>query len=369
MQPIAIFMGSQSIVAMSTLIIFLFLLIVSRFHINIYVYLTFIFTTLIFLINYFLFNSREIILFIYAEFVVKSFSLFLIGSFAFSVIYLKKYFYIFSIINLFSLLSIVVLGYIGNFSYMRFGYALLPTLLLSIYALRVESNKILWSIITISSFILILIFGSRGPLLGLIIFLLIIIIADSKMQFTKKLLITFGVLISYIYFVPFNGFAMILDYIYFDLNFQTYSIRKLKLMLEEGLAESSSGRDQLYVNFIDQILIHPVWGSGIGITQEIWGYTPHNLFLQILIEFGIIGMLFLLVISLVLGYFLIKIRSKDNDLFLLLSIIFSVSISRLLVSSDLWLRPELWLFISLVINGFLIIKFKDHTSKKSNRTY
>lgn len=365
MQPFAILIGSQAIIALTTVIVFLFLLIIFRFHINKYVYYVFIIVTLIFLLNFFLYDGRTIILLTFAEFAIKSFSLFVIGSFSFATDYLKKYFYIFAILNFISLLIIVVLGYIETFSYMRFGYAMLPTLLFSIYALRDNSKKLFWSIIMISSFTMILIFGSRGPLLGLIIFILIILFADSKLKMMKKMLFTIGILASYVYFISLNGFSKILDFIYFNLNFQTYSISKLRLMFEEGVAESSSGRDYLYENFINQIMIKPVLGNGIGITQELWDFSPHNLFLQVLIEFGFVGMAVFLIISLTIVYLLIKIRSADNDLFLILSIIFSVSFSRLLVSSDLWLRQELWLFISMSINSFFILKLRSSNRKAS----
>lgn len=363
MQPIAIIMGSQMIIAVSTLIIFVYLLIIFRFRINKYVYYFFITFTLIFLVNFFLFDSSEYTLMIYLEFLVKSFSLFLIGSFSYSTTYLRKYFSVFSLLNFFSLFIILILGLIDNISYMRYGYAMLPTLLYSIYALRNKGHKFLWLFILTSSFVAILIYGSRGPLLGVVLFTLIVLFADSKMKITKKIFLTSGILLMYIYLISLNGFVRILDYLFFNLGFQTYSITKLKLMFEKGIAESSSGRDFLYEQFIELILKNPLLGNGIGITQELWGFTPHNIFLQILVEFGLIGMVIFLMFFSVIIYLLLVIRKNDNELFLILTIIFSVSFSRLLVSSDLWLRQELWLFISMVINGYIVVKINEKTIK------
>lgn len=362
MQPIAIFTGSQAILALTTLIIFILLLIVFKFDIKKYVYLIFIGVSLIFLINYFVFNGREIILIIFAEFLLKSFSLFLIGSFLFSTKYLKKYFYIFSIVNLISLSALLFLGYIGSDYYMRFGYALLPTLLFSIYALRDSSHKIIWTLIAVSSFVIVLFYGSRGPLIGVVLFILIVIFTDSKMRIVKKNIAVVGIGFSYIYLISFNKVIEILDFIYYDLNVQTYSIIKLKMMFVEGIAESSSGRDYLYESFINQIKENPTFGNGIGITQELWEVSPHNLFLQILIEFGVIGVSVFFIISLLLIFIIAKVRKRDNELFLILAIIFSVSFSRLLVSSDIWLRQELWLFLTLLINAYLITKPMNRNS-------
>ena len=212
---------------------------------------------------------------------------------------------------------------------------------------------------------MILIYGSRGPLLGLLVFVLIVVFTDSKMKIRSKIFTVIGIGATYIYFISYNGFSRILDFIYYELNIKTYSIIKLRIMFEKGLAESSSGRDYLYENFLEQIMFSPILGNGIGITQELWGVSPHNLFLQILIEFGVIGMGIFIATGISLFFLLTIIRKKDNELFLLLLIIFSVSFSRLLVSSDLWLRQELWLFISMVINSFLIVKMKIPLRQKA----
>ncbi|WP_169793177.1 O-antigen ligase family protein [Planococcus kocurii] len=339
------------------------LLIIFKFNIKKYVYFILVSITLLFLLNYFLFNSREVILFIFGEFFLKSFSLFLIGSFLFTTEYLKKYFYIFSLINLISLSTILVLGYIDPLDYMRFGYALLPTLLTSLYALRDDKNKVFWLIIASISFMIILFYGSRGPLIGFLLFILIIIFTDSKLHILKKTFAVLSIVSGYIYLIIFNGVLKILDYIYEALNIQTYSIIKFKMMFEEGIAVSSSGRDFLFENFIDQIKISPIWGNGIGITQELWEVSAHNLFLQILIEFGVIGISIFGILSFGILILLIKVRKMDNELFLLLSIIFSASFSRLLVSSDIWLRQELWLFISLLINAYLMTHFNKKSKK------
>lgn len=366
MQPFAILLGSQLSIAISTIIIFLILLVTYKFQFKKYVFNFLMITTVIFLTNYFLFSSREIILLIFIEFLTKCFSLVIIGSYPFKISYLNKFFYIFSIVNFVALAMIVLLGLVDLISYMRFGYAMLPTLLVSIYALRNRQNnhKLLWIFILISSFILMFIYGSRGPLLGLFIFIFLILFFDAKMHYFKKICIFVIMLGSFGYVFIFNGFSKLLNFIYYELNFQTYSIIKLRIMIEEGLVESSSGRDYLYNHFFEQIMMKPIFGNGIGITQDLWGVTPHNIILQIMLEFGIIGLAVFIFLGGAIIYLLVIIRKADNNLFLLLSIIFSVSFGRLLVSSDIWLRQELWLFISILINAFLMVKVKR--TKRSN---
>lgn len=355
MQPLALSLGSQNIIAVSTILIVLVLLVIFQFHIKFYIVIVVILTSLLFVSNYFMFDNREIILPLSIEFLLKCFSLFVIASFPFKSNELKKYFVIFSFINFILLTMIVVFGWIENIEYMRFGYAMLPTTLVSIYAFR-NHYKIFNSLVGLSSFILILIYGSRGPVLGVLIFILIILISDKKLKIYQKILSIFVLFIGYLYMFVFNGFMKILDFTYYNINLQTYSISKLQVMINDGFAESSSGRDFLYEQFIEQIIREPIFGSGIGITHTLWDITSHNLFLQILLEFGVIGMLFFLLFAMTMFFLLRIIRKTDNELYLLLTIIFAVSFGRLLVSSDMWGRQEFWLFISLTINSFLMTK-------------
>ncbi|WP_338128600.1 O-antigen polymerase [Bacillus infantis] len=366
MQPLAILLETQNIIAVSTICILTLLIISFKFQIKRYLLYSLIIISIIFLTNYFLFNVKEITLVIFIEFLAKSFSLMVIGSYPINTKYLVRYFYIFSLVNFISLSLILFFGLIDSISYMRFGYAMLPTVLFSCYAFSKSEKyrKAIWLIVCVSSFLMTLVYGSRGPMLGLLIFVLIILFFDPKIHFIKKAVYAITLTLGVSYLLVFNGLIRFLDYIYYDLNISTYSIIKLKIMLEEGLLESSSGRDNLYENFFEQIIVSPIFGNGIGITQKLWGVTPHNMFLQIMIEFGIIGLAVCTFLAGFLVYALFKIRKVDNVLFFLLSIIFAVSFGRLLVSSDLWLRPELWLFISLSINNFKTITIKRH---KKNR--
>lgn len=357
LQIFAIPLNNQNIIAVSTFIIAILLLILYQLQLKQYVIILFFVITLVFLSHYLIFNSFTTME-MYVQFLLKSFSLIFIGSFPFTSKYLKKYMYYFSNINFILLTIIVVLGYVDQIEYMRFGYALLPTLLVSIYFFR-QKQKLMNFMIALSSFFMIFIWGSRGPLVGLIIFLLILFILDRNLKFYKKLTVVVVMSFSFIYLYFFKGFEKLLSYLYFDLNLQTYSIEKLRMMLEEGVKASSSGRNQIYEMFLNRIEDHLLFGSGIGITHNLWDITAHNMFLQIVLEFGIIGALIFLILFLLLLSMLFSIRKVDNHLFLLLSILFSVSFGRLLVSSDFWLRQELWLFISLTINAYY---FKNNDS-------
>lgn len=348
----ATLINSQIIVAVSTIVLFLYLLLKNGLIIKLYVVYSFIFITSLFFIS-FLVNSEIVVILVYLEFLLKSFSLFLIGSFSYSGNHLYKNFKILSIINLISLTLVVLLGLVETISYMRFGYALLPTLLVSLIILLKKDTKIksygFWVITFLVSFILILIYGSRGPFVSFIILAILLILIDKNFSWIKKTVALIGIGLSYLIFVQFNILSKILNYIYYDMGFNTYSIAKFRQMLEDGLWNSSSGRDDIYTNILIQIYNKLLIGNGAAASEFLWGYTAHNFILQILLEFGIIGAFIALLFAIYFVYKVFIINKMNQHLFYVIIIIISCSIGRLFVSSDLWLRPEFWLVISMLM--------------------
>jgi O-antigen ligase len=156
----------------------------------------------------------------------------------------------------------------------------------------------------------------------------------------------------------------LLDYIYFNLGIQTYSLAKYRMMINEGIAESSSGRDQIYRSIWELIKQKPFIGHGIGILQSTSGYTAHNIFLQILVESGILGLLIWVFIWIYCFNKYNKISKSDKDgLYKVVTLIVSIAMGRLLISSDMWLRPEYWFAISMLIN----FKWESRCLQKYNK--
>lgn len=114
--------------------------------------------------------------------------------------------------------------------------------------------------------------------------------------------------------------------------------------------EQTSNRNIVYTETINLIVKSPLYGYGfLGNLKITNGGYPHNLFLEILLQGGIIFLSFWLFF---LGYILKKlhflVRSGNNHKFILA--IFIYSFVQLLFSGTYRLEPFFWFSISYILN-------------------
>jgi hypothetical protein len=79
-------------------------------------------------------------------------------------------------------------------------------------------------------------------------------------------------------------------------------------------------------------------------------FTAHNIILQILLESGsywFIGLVITLVGRYLCKYIKIS-KLNETGYYRIITLFFAVSLGRLLVSSDMWLRPEYWFVFSFI---------------------
>ena len=77
---------------------------------------------------------------------------------------------------------------------------------------------------------------------------------------------------------------------YYVLNILTAEEGLLNSLAEEGFVEGG-GRGEWLMSGINQFLEHPVWGVGYGrfMVYNYYGSYPHNLFIELLSETGLVG--------------------------------------------------------------------------------
>lgn len=350
LQPIVSIVNSQLPIAVFTLLLAIIMILNNNFKIKKYVVVTFAILSIYFLFNILLYNNETIMIFI--EFLLKSFSAFLIGSLDVDGEELYGLFLKVAIMNFIVLLIYPILGYSDTMNYMRFGYSMLPSTIMFFYAaLNEKKNKLFWKIIALISLVLILIYGSRGPLGVILILGALVLIFQKNTSRIKKSIIVILSCIGIYLIKRYNLLIKLLDYIYFNLGIQTYSLAKYRMMINQGISESSSGRDKIYISIWELIKQKPFIGHGVGILQLTSGYTAHNIFLQILVESGILGfVVWIFVWIYCLNKYNKMSKSNEYGLFRVVTLIVSIAIGRLLISSDMWLRPEYWFAISMLIN-------------------
>lgn len=353
LQPLAAVVNSQWPIAGFTLLLMFVMLINHSFKFKKYVIVVFVVISIFFLLSTVMFaKSYLIIVGIYAEFILKCFSAFIIASLYMDGKYMYSAFLRVAVLNFLVLLPLPLLGLISSEEYMRYGYALIPSVLMFVIAALKESSKrVLWIILAIASFVLTNIYGSRGPLIVFILFGALLFIFYFRMSNIKKTLTILFVTLPIWLMIKYNLAIKMLDFLYFNMGIQTYALAKFRMMINIGLVESSSGRDILYASIWSLIKQNPYFGYGVGYSQVALGYTPHNIILQVLLETGIFGLIFWIA----MGCFGISIYRKikadrQSELFMIFTLIFSLAFGRLLISSDMWLRPEFWFSISMLMN-------------------
>lgn len=125
--------------------------------------------------------------------------------------------------------------------------------------------------------------------------------------------------------------------------------RILQLFISNDASEITSGRNYVYNEAVRVILDNLFIGKGAGSVVYETGYYAHNMFLDILIDWGWIGLLFVLLIFAVVvrRFWIYKNDSKMCFLFLL----FIMSFVFLMFSSCFYVDYNIW-FSTIAILGY-----------------
>lgn len=239
---------------------------------------------------------------------------------------------------------------LGN---MEMSYSILPLMLMAFYFIFKGKNKIRSIIYFIFSLVLVVIVGSRGPLLCLISFISLILIINFKK--TIK------------YFIP-----IILCFVIFIVNFQTILDISIKILEKNNLSSrtldklkehtiiTDTGRKKIQNVVKEQINSNWLLGSGIGgeritVNEKIYNMQkdmhscyPHNIILEVYSNYGIILGTFILLMILIRIIYFNKNRTIEEKNVLLF--FFSCEIIRLLISSSYLRSPIFFIFLGILFS-------------------
>ena len=335
LQPLASVAGSQLVVVGFTLVLLIVMVANNRFRLKTYVYHAFILIT-VYVLMCTLANSSSISLVLssYLEFLAKGFSGFVFGSLDVDSSTLFNAFFKVAIVN-FTILVFKPLGLMSGVNYMRFGYAMVPSAIMFWYGVfRFDKFRLLSWFLALFTTGLTIIYGSRGALVVLMLFFSLTITKSDAVSKQVKVLLVISCLAVIFLFLEQSLLLRLLDFLNYSLGIRAYALSKFRMMIVQGIAESSSGRDVLYGILWESFLKNPVFGNGIFYSSITYGFTPHNIFIQILVESGIIGLLFWLLIWLFCNRRYLMIAKEDRHLFEIASLIIRW-LCRLLFSPDM----------------------------------
>lgn len=122
-------------------------------------------------------------------------------------------------------------------------------------------------------------------------------------------------------------------------------------------------RSDLYGTALEMIAMHPVFGYGVGgYISELRGY-PHNLFLEVLLNWGLAGLVAFLVVISCAVYSLMRF-TRENDWFVVLLFISMSPVVYLMFSSSFMANATLWFFAGLAFSPLCCLSGKARFGKK-----
>lgn len=237
----------------------------------------------------------------------------------------------------------------GTLTYMSIGYFLLPSILIGTYYSLFYKKNIFEYIFILIAFFLNFLYGSRFSfILGYIGVLVLLYLYNKK----------------FLYYIFFN-IAIIINFKKF-LEFLISSLDKLRinainveriyysLYFSKDLNTSSAGRLEIYLDTL-QIIKNNIFGIGIyGYLEKMpkysFGFYPHNIFLEILLQFGIFGFIIFIFLTFFILFNIAKIKEKKIKIFM---IVFLILDSSLLISGSYLKNIYFWMTLFFVFNKSL----------------
>ena len=232
---------------------------------------------------------------------------------------------------------------------MTFSYLFLVPIVIITYKIFFVKFKFIDSILIIFAIAAILTVGSRGPLLAYLIFIMLLTV---NYIFTRKIkiktiTIIFIAQVSFIILVlNISELLIVFDKLLFEYGIKS---RTIYLLMSDNI-DISTGRVEISTNTISYITRKPILGYGIaGDRVFLNGTYPHNIFLEILAQFGFVfgGILIAaFVIYWIRGLFFNKGNAEHH-----LAIIFSgIGLISLFYSGSYLTSSNYWLFMAICLS-------------------
>lgn len=226
----------------------------------------------------------------------------------------------------------------SGFYSMNFSYVLLFATLIHLNE-AIKRKRFLFWLLSIYEVTLNLVFGSRGSILCLVAFVAIQFFLNRGLLAVKIPIVVMSVL-AY----------MNLDWITerILLFMETHNIHSRTLTLLLTRIEYVSGRDVLATKAQEMIAQKPLLGWGVGAEVQVIGNYPHNIILELMIDYGIfIGLLIFIVLICLLIRAIVISKDKSKEILLLL---IPNGFVMLFVSSSYLTLPAFYILMGFVLN-------------------
>lgn len=246
---------------------------------------------------------------------------------------------------------------------MAFSYQILIPVVILLYKITHIKYRTLDVILIISGIILILSIGSRGPIVAIIaysILLYVLKLFENRKRQKTVIINLFTFFVSFILILNINRILLLLEKKLIEFNISSRTLR----MIIHGTGDFTTGRSSIYDATILNILEKPFLGYGIaGDRVFLSGTYPHNIFLELLAQFGIIVGSIIAVIF--LTYSLKGIFFNKNHIEKHLAVMFfGIGFIQLLFSGSYLTSSNFWLFIAICTSSVHFKKTKSNVFER-----
>lgn len=231
---------------------------------------------------------------------------------------------------------------------MGVAYGFVPIIILSVliwtypslYTTKKKHNYIVPLIGILAVLFMFIDTGTRGAIV--VAFVGIVCIFLTKQANWKKIvLILFLGCLSLGCIYHYREIIIAIDDILSSMGIEIGAINKMIFMINQG--NEFNGRDVLSVAAQNYFMESPIFGHGIGFFESKEGTYPHNLFWQLLCEYGVIGTI------MVCGLLSKRIKKlflvNKGNLYHLELFVFLSSVPVLFFSNTYWTLPLFWIFL------------------------
>ena len=247
---------------------------------------------------------------------------------------------------------------IGIYSMSLSYYLLLPALvyLNSIFKKFKFSSLVLF----LATILIIISFGSRGPIFAILVFFVLKLFKFQK-QVTYQTILRQIIILSIALLIYLNIKSILLS-VNNVLTYLNLSSRSITLFLNDGL--NTSGRDVIYNDAFRSINKSPLFGYGLAGDRIAIGRIDyvHNIFLEIVLNFGLLLGIPLIIYFLLVFFKNIYFRNGEKSNVILLW--FCLSFIPLLISNSFLIDMNFWILMGFCLST--TYSNKPNNSKKLN---
>lgn len=293
------------------------------------------------------------------DFILFILTLFLVGA-AYRSEKVIDYLHVLSVYAIFAdLASLIIFGtdtlQISDDN-MGMAYKLLPHVALTA-GYFFEKYKKIDLIAMIIGFVLLISYGTRGPVVAIIVFAFAYFVFVKQ---TKNKIVAYLAIILFL-LVVFLFMDEIIDFLREIVSSMGMSTRILD-SFKEGEIADPNGRDNINKTLLSVIKENP-WGLGVAADREFTTAYAHNIILELWVSFGVLGgsLIFGILIALYISA-LSKCESSKEKTFII-ALLCTNSFFKLFLSSSYLLEPNFFLLIGLCVGIIRRAKEKNTGEK------